>query len=166
LRIESDLTSTPQPMTPPEEMIAVGTAVATVLEVLNQVMITQQRATMELVTTTVQALEALAPPQAPQDETTAAYEEENPGAGESTPEEADPAPAEAKPVPLPEARSQALTEVYQSAAHALGVAFYNAAAEQQQLAATSQAILVRSANLLLTLATAEVAKRTGLKPGP
>jgi hypothetical protein len=129
------------------ELVHLGTAVASVLSELNEVTAQQQRSILQLVVDARMACEAvrgatpepksvsLPPIEPAQASAPAAQKTSEPSAHTIHPDEA---------------RARALACVYETAAQALGVAFQNAVANQQQLNLLGQAALSQSAVLVLS----------------
>jgi hypothetical protein len=129
------------------ELVGLGTAVASVLAKLNEVTAQQQRGILQLVVDARMACEAVRGP---------APEAKAASLPPIEPVQAAPAPTEKAREPTAqtphpdEVRARALASVYEAAAQALGLAFHNAVANQQQLNALGQAALSQSAVLVLS----------------
>jgi hypothetical protein len=128
------------------ELVRLGTAVAEVLTKLNEVTAQQQRSILQLVVEARMACEAM--------------KGSSPESKSASLPPIEPAQSVA-PVEKPvvstsssghpdEVRARALASVYEAAAQALGVAFHNAVANQQQLNTLGQAALSQSAVLVLS----------------
>jgi hypothetical protein len=122
------------------ELVSLGTAVAHVLTKLNEVTAQQQRGILQLVV----------------DARMASPESKAVTLPPVEPVQSPPVAAEKAAEPLArtlhpdEVRARALASVYEAAAQALGVAFQNAVANQQQLNTLGQAALSQSAVLVLS----------------
>jgi hypothetical protein len=128
------------------ELVRLGTAVADVLAKLNEVSAQQQRTILQLVVDARVASESVRGP-APESKSASLPPIEP---AQSVPP-AERAPESGSPSAHPdEARARALASVYEAAAHALGMAFQNAVANQQQLNTLGQAALSQSAVLVLS----------------
>ncbi|HSP77935.1 MAG TPA: RebB family R body protein [Myxococcaceae bacterium] len=130
------------------ELVSLGTAVAQVLEKLNEVTAQQQRGILELVLSAAERAR-LPVPEAIPEVKAVSHPAAEPEAAEA--EQPDAAVAsEAKEGMSPEeVRARALATVYEAAAQALGVAFQNAVNAQQQLNVLGQAALAGAAATLL-----------------
>jgi hypothetical protein len=122
------------------ELVNLGTAVANVLAKLNEVTAQQQRGILQLVVdarvTCPESKAANLPPVEPVQSAPVTAEKA-----------AEPLARTAHP---DEVRARALASVYEAAAQALGQAFQNAVANQQQLNTLGQAALSQSAVLVLS----------------
>jgi len=122
------------------ELVNLGTAVANVLAKLNEVTAQQQRGILQLVV----------------DARVACPESKAANLPPVEPVQSAPVTAEKAAEPLArtahpdEVRARALASVYEAAAQALGQAFQNAVANQQQLNTLGQAALSQSAVLVLS----------------
>ncbi|WP_043399794.1 RebB family R body protein [Archangium violaceum] len=127
------------------ELVRLGTAVADVLAKLNEVSSQQQRSILQLVVEARVACESVRGP-APESKS-ASLPPIEPAQSAPPAERAPESGASAHP---DEARARALATVYEAAAQALGLAFQNAVANQQQLNTLGQAALSQSAVLVLS----------------
>lgn len=128
------------------ELVRLGTAVAEVLAKLNEVTAQQQRGILQLVVDARMACEAMKG-STPEGKS-ASLPPIEPAQPVAPAEKAAVAPsASAHP---DEVRARALAFVYEAAAQAIGVAFHNAVANQQQLNTLGQAALSQSAVLVLS----------------
>ncbi|WP_309887760.1 RebB family R body protein [Archangium sp.] len=128
------------------ELVNLGTAVANVLAKLNEVTAQQQRGILQLVVDARVACEAVRGP-APESKATLPPIEPVQSAPVAAEKAAEPLARTAHP---DEVRARALAFVYEAAAQALGQAFQNAVANQQQLNTLGQAALSQSAVLVLS----------------
>jgi killing trait domain-containing protein len=129
------------------ELVSLGTAVANVLAKLNEVTAQQQRSILQLVVDARMACEAMKGP-APETKTASLPPIEPVQAAPSAVEKASESTGQTSHPD--EVRARALASVYEAAAQALGLAFQNAVANQQQLNALAQAALSQSAVLVLS----------------
>jgi len=145
------------------ELVRLGTAVADVLAKLNDVTARQQRGILQLVVEARVASESGR--ESASEPKSAALPPIEPA--QATPPVADKAPASSSASGHPdEARARALASVYEAAAQALGVAFHNAVANQQQLNVLGQAALSQSAVLVLSTGSSSESQPVGvLKAG-
>lgn len=128
------------------ELVRIGTAVAEVLTKLNEVTAQQQRSILQLVVEARMACEAVKGSSSEQKSASLPPIEP---AQPVSPAEKAVVSAASSPHP-DEARARALASVYEAAAQALGMAFHNAVANQQQLNVLGQAALSQSAVLVLS----------------
>jgi Killing trait len=129
------------------ELVRLGTAVAQVLTKLNEVTARQQQSILDLVVEARVACESVRGP-APESKSVSLPPIEP---AQSTAPVEDNAPESSAPSIHPdEVRARALASVYEAAAQALGLAFHNAVANQQQLNVLGQAALSQSAVLVLS----------------
>jgi hypothetical protein len=128
------------------ELVRLGTAVAEVLAKLNDVTAQQQRSILQLVVEARMACEAV---KGPSPESKSASLPPIEPAQSVSPAEKTVVPAASSAHP-DEVRARALASVYEAAAQALGMAFHNAVANQQQLNTLGQAALSQSAVLVLS----------------
>ena len=127
------------------ELVRLGTAVADVLAKLNEVSAQQQRNFLQLVVDARVACESV---RGPTSESKSASLPPIEPAQSVPPAER---PESGAPSAHPdEVRVRALASVYEAAAQALGMAFHNAVANQQQLNTLGQAALSQSAVLVLS----------------
>ncbi len=129
------------------ELVNLGTAVANVLAKLNEVTAQQQRGILQLVVDARMACEAVRGP-APEAKAASLPPIEPVQAAPATVEKSSASTAQTSHPD--EVRARALASVYEAAAQALGQAFHNAVANQQQLNALGQAALSQSAVLVLS----------------
>jgi hypothetical protein len=130
------------------ELVGLGTAVANVLAKLNEVTSQQQRGILQLVVDARVACESVRGP-APESKATLPPIEPVQSAPPVAAEKAAEPPL-ARTAHPDEVRARALASVYEAAAQALGQAFQNAVANQQQLNTLGQAALSQSAVLVLS----------------
>ncbi|MGZ3460383.1 MAG: RebB family R body protein [Archangium sp.] len=128
------------------ELVRLGAAVADVLAKLNEVTAQQQRGILQLVVDARMACEAVPCP-SPEPKS-ASLPPIEPVQAVSPAEKA--SESTERSVHPDEARARALACVYEAAAQALGQAFHNAVANQQQLNVLGQAALSQSAVLVLS----------------
>ncbi|WP_257460133.1 RebB family R body protein [Archangium lipolyticum] len=129
------------------ELVRLGTAVAQVLAKLNEVTARQQQGILDLVVEARVACESVRGP-APESKSVSLPPIEP--AQSTAPVEGDAPESSAPSVHPDEVRARALASVYEAAAQALGLAFHNAVANQQQLNALGQAALSQAAVLVLS----------------
>jgi hypothetical protein len=136
------------------ELVSLGTAVASVLERLNEVTAQQQRSILTLV---LEAAERARLPVAEAIPEVKAVSHPPVEPATAQEEEAAAPKFEARPGMSPdEVRARALASVYESAAQALGAAFQNTVSTQQQLNVLGQAALAGAAATLLEAGVKEV----------
>ncbi|QRN96510.1 RebB family R body protein [Archangium violaceum] len=129
------------------ELVRLGTAVAQVLAKLNEVTARQQQSILDLV---VEARVASESVRGPGPEPKSAFLPPIEPAQSVAPVEGNEPESRASSVHPDEVRARALASVYEAAAQALGLAFHNAVANQQQLNVLGQAALSQSAVLVLS----------------
>jgi killing trait domain-containing protein len=128
------------------ELVRLGTAVADVLAKLNEVSAQQQRSILQLVVDARVASES-ARGSTPESKSVSLPPIEP---AQSVPPAERASESGSSPAHPDEARARALASVYEAAAQALGLAFQNAVANQQQLNTLGQAALSQSAVLVLS----------------
>lgn len=144
------------------ELVRLGTAVADVLAKLNDVTAQQQRSILQLVVDSRMACEAVRGP-SPEPKS-ASLPPIEPAQAVSPAERS--AESNSRAIHPDEVRARALASVYEAAAQALGLAFHNAVANQQQLNVLGQAALSQSAVLVLSAGSSSESSQAGvLKAG-
>jgi Killing trait len=135
------------------ELVSLGTAVASVLAKLNEVTAQQQRDILRLVLGAAASAPEAMPEVTPELRTVSLPPVELEPAEPLVPEQAP--DSSSRGLHPDEVRARALASVYEATAQALGQAFRNAVAAQQQLNVLGQAALAATVSTVLQLETVE-----------